>query len=107
MGWEGGKDNDGNLCPELCPPKCTEEEYFCPGLFESNGCRASSLCVERKMDVNGLTCPEVCPVACSERELRVHGGTDSRGCLIEDSCQGISYFQVLFSNFDSVIIFCD
>merc|ERR1719414_1585670 len=70
----------------MCPPQCSDDEFFCPGTVQSDGCRGQSLCVEKKLDINGIVCPEICPVACSDRELRVHQGSDPRGCLLEDKC---------------------
>ena len=89
-----GRDYDGNLCPEKCPPMCADNEFICPGTLQGTGCRGESFCVEKTLDSNGLECPLICPVICNDREEVVGGDLDVRGCPTDNTCVG--RYRIIF-----------
>ena len=44
----GPVGNDGNECPVTCPTRCGNEDMYCPGGDDGNGCMMPDTCVPKK-----------------------------------------------------------
>jgi hypothetical protein len=83
------KGEDGTDCPVHCPLFCKENELFCAGGIDSNGCPQKELCVDAPKNDDGswtfgydqkTHCPKYCPTECEANEVMCNKVIDTNGC---------------------------
>ena len=86
------RDINGELCTVQCPLKCNDDEVFCPGQINENGCEDPSTCESKAIKQWGIDkggyCPGVCPLLCKQDEILCPTQYDPcDGCPTEPVCR--------------------